>query len=110
MESVELIEEEIEESESVVKAKGANTKKSNTTAVLSSLLAVIMVGGVAGFAYLRRDRREDHVYDADAVWPPPGSNLAPMGRTWTYPASGDTNPSSWEYSNQHGAMHDVIIN
>lgn len=110
MESVELIEEEIEESEAEVKARGESTKKSSTTAIMSSLLVVIMVGGIAGFAYLKRDRREEHEYDADAVWPPPGSNLAPMGRTWTYPASGDTNPSSWEYSNQHGALHDVVIN
>lgn len=109
VESVEFIEEEIEESEA--KTKG-HKNKSNTTAVLSSLLVISIVVGIAGFAYLKRDQREreEHEYDADAVWPPPGSNLAPMGRTWTYPASGDSNPSHWEYSNQHGTLHDVVIN
>lgn len=110
VESVEYIEEEIEESEEEARARGASDSKSNTTAILSTLLAFMVIGGVAGFAYMKRDQKEEHEYDADAVWPPPGSNLAPMGRTWTYPASGDSNPTPWEYSNQHGALHDVIIN
>jgi hypothetical protein len=104
-ESIAFIEEEIEESEA-----SKSTKNSNTTPILCSLLAIMVVGGVAGFVYFKRDQREEHEYDADAVWPPPGSNLAPMGRTWTYPASGDSNPTSWEYSNQHGPLHDVVIN
>ena len=105
VESTKFIEGGIEES----KASNKGTaKKSSTTATLFSLLAVMMVGGVIGFIYLKRDHKEAHEYDADAVWPPPKSNLAPLGRTWSYPAGHDA-PANWEYSDKHGALHDVVI-
>jgi hypothetical protein len=60
VESVEYIEEEIEESEEEAKARGASDGKSNTTAILSTLMAFMVVGGVAGFVYMKRDQKEEH--------------------------------------------------
>lgn len=57
VESVEYIEEEIEESEEEARARGASDSKSNTTAILSTLLAFMVIGGVAGFAYMTRDQK-----------------------------------------------------
>lgn len=115
VESVELIEEEILESEEAnakARASAQSSKKSKSAAVLSTFLVVVMVGGVVGVIYMKRDQKErdTHEYDADAVWPPPGSNLAPMGRTWSYPASHSlSSDANWEYSNKHGDLHDVAI-
>lgn len=110
-ESIAYIEEEIEESEAARNSESIHAvKNSHSSVILSALLGVVMIGGLAVFVFMRRDNKEKHEYDADAVWPPPGANLAPMGRTWTYPASGDSNPANWEYSNQHGPLHDVVIN
>ena len=110
VESIEKIEEEIEASQEAKR----HTKKSTKTAVLSSFLVILVVGSLVGLIFLKRDQRENvHDYDADAVWPPPGSNLAPMSRTWSYPAghtlSNDGHVTNWEYSEKHGDLHDVAI-
>jgi len=102
--------------------------KSNTGGIVSGILITLLVGGLAGVAYRKRSMKEDHPQFATDWWREHTSewwkgetpiesdtNIAPtnIARTWSYPEghsmSDDTSDKKWEYSNDHGDMHDVVI-
>ena len=106
--------QKIEEATNVMWSK----RKSSRAVILSFVLTTLLVGGFVGFRLMKRSQIEEpHQFDAGAVWPPPlESNTARnVARTWQYPAdhslSNDypCHPKTWEYSNEHGDLHNVVI-
>ncbi|KAL7531529.1 hypothetical protein ACHAXR_004098, partial [Thalassiosira sp. AJA248-18] len=115
--------------ESVEPEENPPKKKSNTGGIVSGILITLLVGGLAGVAYRKRSMKEDDPHQFETNWwgghtnewwkgdgtIESGTNIAPGGisRTWSYPEdhtlSKDDLDKKWEYSNDHGDLHDVVI-
>ncbi len=93
---------------------------------MSGIFATLLVGGLAGVMYRKRSMTDkNHQFETDwwrgrntEWWKgectiEANTNIAPatLSRTWSYPLdqSGDPLEKPWEYADELGDLHDVVI-
>jgi hypothetical protein len=101
--------------------------KSNTGGIVSGIFAALLVGALAGVVYRKRSMIDKSHFETDwwrghntEWWKgestiEANTNIAPatLSRTWSYPIdqslSGDSLEKPWEYADELGDLHDVVI-